>query len=235
MAKVDVNYKNFTLSFKIDGNMQDRKYTPKDVGLASYAYNTARSVNAYNEDGSLMYYQRVKNNETYDVPFSIINEREHTSDKITTEQSGLSVNLGYRFVPCLTETTFAYNVSHTEEQVYYGEETWYAADLRAKSRESGEVIASYTLLPKGGELRLNNTKSKSYNVRASLMFNKYLDKDQVHNLSASVIGELSSSRYTGFKITKRGYLPDRGMVFDIIDEKDEKGSPYKAYFNWLRT
>ncbi len=74
MAKVDVNYKNFTLSFKIDGNMQDRKYTPKDVGLASYAYNTARSVNAYNEDGSLMYYQRVKNNETYDVPFSIINE-----------------------------------------------------------------------------------------------------------------------------------------------------------------
>ena len=236
MAKVDVNYKNFTLSFKIDGNMQDRKYTPKDVGLASYAYNTARSVNAYNEDGSLMYYQRVKNNETYDVPFSIINEREHTSDKITTEQSGLSVNLGYRFVPCLTgNVTFAYNVSHTEEQVYYGEETWYAADLRAKSRESGEVIASYTLLPKGGELRLNNTKSKSYNVRASLMFNKYLDKDQVHNLSASVIGELSSSRYTGFKITKRGYLPDRGMVFDIIDEKDEKGSPYKAYFNWLRT
>ena len=43
----------------------------------TYALNTARSVGAYNEDGSLMFYQRDNDlAHTYSKPFSIINERK---------------------------------------------------------------------------------------------------------------------------------------------------------------
>lgn len=44
MAKVDINYNKFILSFNLNGNVQKRQYTPQEVGLMSYALNTARSV-----------------------------------------------------------------------------------------------------------------------------------------------------------------------------------------------
>ena len=46
------------MSFSLNGNVQKKEYTPQEVGLMTYALNTARSVGAYNEDGSLMFYQR---------------------------------------------------------------------------------------------------------------------------------------------------------------------------------
>ena len=85
MAKVDINYNKFILSFNLNGNVQKRQYTPQEVGLMSYALNTARSVGAYNEDGSLMFYQRDNNlDHMYSKPFSIINERKNTDDDVQT-------------------------------------------------------------------------------------------------------------------------------------------------------
>ena len=52
-------------------------------------------------------------------------------------------------------------------------------------------------MPVGGELRLNSTKNENYSVRANLSFNKFLDKENTHQFQASVIGELSSTLYTG--------------------------------------
>ena len=71
MAKVDINYEKFVMSFNLNGNVQKKEYTPQEVGLMTYALNTARSVGAYNEDGSLMFYQRDNDlRHTYLKPFS---------------------------------------------------------------------------------------------------------------------------------------------------------------------
>ncbi len=46
MAKVDINYEKFVMSFNLNGNVQKKEYTPQEVGLMTYALNTARSVGA---------------------------------------------------------------------------------------------------------------------------------------------------------------------------------------------
>jgi TonB-linked SusC/RagA family outer membrane protein len=241
MAKVDVNYKKFLMSFSLNGSVQKKQYTPQEVGLMTYALNTARSVGAYNEDGSLMFYQRDDDLEhTYSKPFSIINERENTDDNIQTNAINVSTNIEYRLIPCLKAgVQFSYGISNFEERVYFGEKSWYAANLR-KEYAPGTANFGYTAadseMPVGGELRLNNTKNENYSVRANLSFNKFLDKESRHQFQASVIAELSSTLYTSFAITKRGYIPERGMLFDDVNLPDMWGSvAFPNYDSWLKT
>lgn len=241
MAKVDINYNKFILSFNLNGNVQKRQYTPQEVGLMSYALNTARSVGAYNEDGSLMFYQRDNNlDHMYSKPFSIINERKNTDDDVQTNAISASANVEYRLIPSLkVGMQFSYGVSNFEEKVYFGEKSWYAANLKreyAPGTANFGYIAANSGMPVGGELRLNNTKNENYSIRANLAFNKFLDKENCHQFQASVIGELSSTLYTGFAITKRGYIPERGMLFDDVNLSDSWGYvSYPDYDNWLKT
>lgn len=251
MTKVDVNYKKFSMTFSLNGNQQKRDYTPEEVGLTDYAYNTARSVQAYNRSGNLMFYQRGDENGKYDKPFSILFERENTDDNIKTMSFGASVRLAYRFLPVLSaDMQFSYNLSNTEQRTHFGEKSWYAANLRknytdayrqSEIDKSGDEdddpgeIDENSMLPKGGELRINDTKNENYNFRASVKYNRFLDLEENHQFSASVIGELSSSLYTGHKVTKRGYLPDRGMIFDNVNMIDGYYVPFQKYDNWLKT
>ena len=57
MINLNLNYNKFTMRFGLNANMQKKEYTPGEVGLADYAYNTARSVAAYTKEGELWYYQ----------------------------------------------------------------------------------------------------------------------------------------------------------------------------------
>lgn len=231
LAKINLNYSDFTVQFSLTGNLQKKEYTPTEVGLTGYAYNTSRSVRAYNDDGSLWFYQR--GDRTYDQPFSILNERDHSYNKINTDQLNLTVALGYKICSYLkADIQFSYGVSHTDDNTYFGEKSWYAAEKRKWSVHTKAIAVGSSELPKGGELRLKNTRNENYNLRGQLTFNSFLDAGNIHQLTASLIGELNSSVYDGFSITRRGYMPDRGMIIDEIYNKD---NPYTAYNNWLLT
>jgi len=231
MTSLNLSYDKFSMQFRLNGSTMKREYTPSEVGVTDYAYNTARSVPAYDENGDLWFYQ--KKNVSYDQPFSIINEQKNAYDKIDTESLGLSISLDYRLFPSLKAGVFcSYNVSHSDENVYFGEKTWYIADLKKVSSSTGEIDISTTLCPSGGELRMDNTKNESYSLRGTLTFNRTLDMELNHSISASLIGELSSSKYTGFKIVKRGYMPERGMIFDKVETMN-KDNLYVKYNEWL--
>ena len=187
-----------------------------------------------------MFYQRDDDLEhTYSKPFSIINERENTDDNIQTNAINVSTNIEYRLIPCLKAgVQFSYGISNLEERVYFGEKSWYAANLRKEYApgQDNVGVSSYSEMPVGGELRLNNTKNENYSVRANLSFNKFLDKESRHQFQASVIGELSSTLYTSFAITKRGYIPERGMLFDDVNLPNGWGYvPFPNYDSWLKT
>lgn len=103
MAKIDINYKRFNMTFSLNGNLQKKDYTPSEVGVMNYAYNTSRSVRAYDEEGELWFYQRhdLIGTETYDQPFSIINEQNNSYNKIETDQVALTMALGYKLTSWL--------------------------------------------------------------------------------------------------------------------------------------
>lgn len=235
-ANIDINYNKFSMQFQINGNLQKRKYTPSEVGIMNYAYNTSRSVKAYNDDGTLWFYQRMSTNskDIYDHSFSILNEQENSSNKIQTDQLGLNVAMSYRVLePLKLQLQFSYNVAHTENEIFYDEKTWYAGELRKTELTTNEPSTYYSLMPKGGEIRLDNTKNNGYNLRAQLTFSKYMDEVHDHQITAVLIGEVSSKRYTGFKITRRGYMPERGLIIDKVVSSDKK-NPYQAYNTWLQ-
>lgn len=240
MAKINLNYNKFMMSFQLSGNLQKKEYTPSEVGLMDYAYNTSRSIRAYNPDGSLWFYDRHKDADSdgtgnYEQPFSIINERDNSYNKINTDGISLATMLSYKVTPWLkADVQLSYSVSHSGNETWFGENTYYSAALRKRFKEgrpnAGEIHAAQTELPKGGELRMDDTKNETYGVRAQLTYNDFLDKDHNHQLTISAIGDLNSARYSGLKITRRGYYPDRGMIFDIINPTDVT---YPAYNKWL--
>lgn len=124
--------------------------------------------------------------------------------------------------------------SQSDEETYFGEKTWYAAGLRYLNKHTHQIDVGKTLLPKGGELQMNGTQNEHYSIRAQLTYNRFLDKEHNHHFVATATGELSSKKYTGFAITRRGYMPDRGLIFDPAHAVDPK-KPYAAYDTWLTT
>ena len=102
----------------------------------------------------------------YSKPFSIINERKNTDDDVQTNAISASANVEYRLIPSLkVGMQFSYGVSNFEEKVYFGEKSWYAANLKreyAPGTANFGYIAANSGMPVGGELRLNNTKNENY-------------------------------------------------------------------------
>lgn len=233
MVNLNLNYTKWDFRFGLNGNLQKKEYTPdNDQGsVANYAYNTSRSVPAYTKDGDLLYYD-VDPSGYYVSDFNMINEMKNSWKHIDTDQIGLQMSLGYRFIPSLKfDVNFSYNVSHTDEDVWFGENSYYAISRRKIYKKAindyvpGDQNKAEAMLVNGGELRLSNTTNESYSLRGTLAFNKALNEDQ--SLNASLIGEVRSSKYSGFKITKRNYLPDRGMIFDDWDQE-----VYEGFTKW---
>ncbi len=235
MTRLNLNYNKFSMNFGLNASIMKKDYTPEQVGVADYAYNTARSLKAYNEDGTPWFYQRDYHG-AYDRSFNILNEMKNSYNKINTDQISLNITLGYQVLKDLkADFTFSYGISHTDNNEYYGEDTWHILKLKNLYMETGEVNIPTSLAPFGGQLTLDNTKNENYSARTTLTYNRFLDEEQEHAFTANVIGELSSSTYNGFKITKRNYLPDRGNFFNPVGWSYSSNTQYTQYFMWTQT
>lgn len=225
-----VNQGRFAVRFGLNANVGQKKYTPSDLGMFSYAFNTSRTIPAYNEDKTMFFYDKESISEDGGAlrqPFNILNEVENSSDDIRSNAFTMNVSVDYSFKDYLKMTgVLSYSASNTNEETYFGEDTFYVTCLRdAGFTESGEV-ANY--LPYGGELRLLDSRNNSYTARLQIDFNKYLDDARIHMVSASIGGELSSTRYRGMEQTRRGYMPERGESYAPVDI-----DKYPVFTEWL--
>ena len=225
-----VNHNRFAARFGLSANVGQKKYTPSDIGMFSYAFNSSRTIPAYNEDGTLFYYDRnstLEDGSSSTHPFSILNEVENSSDDIRSNGFTLTASVEYSLTDYLKATgTLSYSVSNTNEETYFGEDTFYTTCLREGGYTESGQTANY--IPYGGELRLLDSRNNSYTARLQVDFSKYLDEDRIHMVSASIGGELSSSRYRGLEQTRRGYMPERGETFAPVDIEK-----YPVFADWL--
>ncbi len=225
--RVNADYKRFAISFGISGRVSEKKYTPQNVGLLNYAYNTSRAIPATAEDGSLWYYDRPRSRDgMFTYKFNIVNERDNSRNTIDGEGFSFNTNIKYRITKGLRlGATLAYGTDNTVNETYYGEKTFYIANLR---RGEYGKIGRESECPYGGELKHSSTKNKNYMLRLQFDYNTHLDETGNHKLNASLGGEISSVKYTGLDKTFRGYLPERGKMITPIKPGD-----YEVYAEWL--
>ena len=220
--RLETNYKRFSVRFSMQGNVNEKKYTPEDIGAISYAYNTSRAIPAYNEDGSYWYYKKGIStgggNPTF-YDFNILNDMDHSWQHINSNQINFIASVDYKVIdPLKVMLTLSYGVSNTSQETYHGEETFLAKSYGTESAD-GEYVY-WSQMPNGGELKEAEQRNNNWVGRLQIDFDKHVDKDAYHQIIASLGGELSSSHYVGRKQTYLGYLPERGKqmaLFKIAD------------------
>lgn len=213
-------------SMDFNANISERNYEQSAVGSVNYAYTTSRAIAAYEEGGDLSYYQK-RYNSFYRYDFNILNERANSYTKQENSGFDLTSRLIFRFTDWLNgDVLFNYAVSNADNEDYWGESTYHVACIRKSNY--GVAAPSDSELPYGGELSEQNTRNKTYSLRAQLNLNKYFGEEEKHNINGALGYEMSSSRYKGYQNTSRGYYADRGKNFTSVGASD-----YSKYTAWV--
>jgi TonB-linked SusC/RagA family outer membrane protein len=229
-VNLTANYNRFTIHFNMSGNSGKKVYTPSDVELTKYAYETTRALPAYNDDGSLWYYQRqvsseLSANALINRDFNIINDKDNTSQDIRNAGFKGSVVVDYKISnPLKASITASYATDNTTQEIWHGEKSLEAMRLAYTANATQGSV-----LPAGGELKYQNSEHYAYTVRGQVDFNKHFDSEKKHFVSATAGGEVSSNQYYGLSQTYRGYLKERGKKMAEIALNTT------SYTNWKAT
>ncbi len=223
MLNLTADYKKFLAQISFSGNYSTRNYTPSDLGIMNYAYNTSRTMPAYNPDGSLFYYPQTNGILSYN--YNILNERDNSNDLTNLLATNIRALLRVRLARGLdVEGTFAYGISSNDREVYYTRNSYYIFKLRA------DQTARWDLAPVGGELQKYETRNNNYTARLQTNYITSLGEGGRHSLTATGGIEIKSSEYKGFNITRRGYFREMGGYFDIVP------TTFTGYYNqWMST
>lgn len=216
-------FPNLRISLNLNGSFREVFGFAYGVSPFTYAYNTARTIPLYDEDGTLYYHEKWGSSSTAIsgkswYGYNILNEIDNTGNENRTKMVSSSLDLSWNILPCLEyQGLVSYSVSSSEIKSYATEYSNYITSLRGY--EIGEVAANskeegMTKLPFGGLLLTENATTNTWSFRNSLVFNK-LFKEK-HSVTLQVGVELSSNTSTGSRNTRYGYLRYRGESFVSI-------------------
>lgn len=219
MLNLSTNYRKFNASFQLLANHYEQQHLPSGLGVMNYAYNTSRTMPAYNEDGSLFYYPRTNSN-SLQYQYNILNEMENCGDNSTTDGINLRAQVRYDFMPGLNiDGLLSYAISNTNHETYYTKDTYYVFGLR------GDQTSRWDLCPVGGEMKREDTRNHNYTARIQANYMKNFGPNKNHLITASGGFEVKSTEYKGFNITRRGYFREFGGYFDAVP------TTYNMYYN----
>lgn len=213
MTKINIKLaKKLDIEFNANGYVNDRKYNADNVNPTDYAYNTSRTISAYNEDGSYFYYLKQPGGTIPNLKYSILNELDNSYSKQSVSSIMATLNMRYRPLECLDfNWTTSVNTSSSNMETWYGEQSYYIGMLRRCNY--GDTPDGMSLCPYGGELAVNNGRNSGWTTRLQGNFNKYFGTGNRHMLNVSLGLELSSAKNKGYSRTDRMYFADRGETF----------------------
>ncbi|WP_405609117.1 SusC/RagA family TonB-linked outer membrane protein [Polaribacter sp. Asnod1-A03] len=217
MAKV-----NTELSSKVDlgiilnASKRDREQNYQ-TNAFDYAYTTSRSLPAYNDDGSLFFY------EIGQYQYSFLNEQNTTNQTSKQNEIRATVSLDYKIADWLKYNALtSYTHSGSVTQQYATEASNYVTKIRGYNLGAGSAEAiEDSSLPFGGVYNQTNYTQNSYLIRNSLN-SKF---DLLDDLSIDLLAgtEFRNVVYDGFSSQNYGYLHDRGQIFYNPQESEEQG------------
>ena len=221
VARVDASvgkYVNFTA--KIDFS------TTKNEGYSvvnpfSYAYNTSRTVQPYDEDGDYHFYKKDSK-----YKYNVLNELAETGKESKANDFNALLNLNVKLYDGLSyQGTFSYHNSSTNQRDWKTEESASVASIRTydyKQYDENDDEYWKSPLPYGGVLEQANTLKTGYTVRNGLSFVKILG--DVHDMNIIVGSELRGTKYEGVRSTGYGWTPTYGERFMPVQTESFLGS-----------
>lgn len=211
---------NMTLNVGLTVSDQTTKRNHSSIDLLSYAYSTSRVLDAYNDDGSLAFYPKamsqMRGEHDY-IYYNILNEMEHSGEKENVLTTNLNLNFDYKITPWLSSNTvFSYALTSASNESWADEQSFSISEKRGTPYGVllTDDIKNTTRLPFGGELVEGSNKSRTYNIRESIIANKRFGSSF---FEAQAGLEIRSSRYLGSNYTTYGYMPDRGKKIVDVD------------------
>lgn len=202
------------------------------VDLFEYAYSTSRAIPAYNEDGSLFFYDYsagYTDGLKRDIPlvYNVFNELHYSGSEDKNRSINTNINLDYKFTSWLSaNAVLSYNTSSSESELWYDEHSYQVSTYRhlpyGYDRNQLKNLENYMNnvceLPFGGILNSSSNGADSFTVRTSLSMNKTFD---VHSFSLMGGLDMLTQKSKGYKKEEWGYLPERGKKFVSLDKLDE--------------
>ena len=226
------NFNKLSVGVNILANTGKHKYYQSSLAPTDYAYNTSRVIPAYDEKGEYYFYNQTLGaggGEGYD--YNILKELKNSGVDQNNSSITSRANLNYKVSDWLNlYTIVSMSVSNTEIEGWWGENTYYAAQLR-RSKTLEDIQPYLAELVYGGELTKDYTRNNAYTARIQGDINKYFGVENQHNINASIGLEANSSKYDGFSLTTRGYMKERGKSY----VSDIDLTTYTKYAQWLST
>jgi len=216
--------KKLNWEFNLRNNVETRKYVATSVNALAYAYNSSRAIDGHG------YYKKFDPVTSSLYDFNILNEMKNSTDISNISGLNLTTNFNYKFSPRLAATAlFSYANNNLDEQLIYGENTYYSASVR-RSDFGVRPDPLFTLMPYGAEVHNNPVRNSSYLVRGQVTYNQPIGARHRDRLDVLVGTEVSSNTYKGVATVRRGYLPDRGKTYAPIDPL-----AFPAYAVWANS
>ena len=210
-------HKKVYLGLQINASLSENKGYHTSVNPRTYAYETARTIPLYNDDGSLFYYVPYtslgsgRDALTFNVLDEIANSGSDASIANVTSKLNFQWDIwdGLKY-----ELQASYIYSRTERNSWANADSHYVAEIRGYSRNYNVLINSdewnESPLPQGGTLDYNTSAIYTYNVRNQLSYNKNINTD--HVVSVMALSEVRSARTEGLSESYYGYMPERGKT-----------------------
>ena len=190
------------------------------VNPNTYAYQTARTLPAYNDDGSLFFYQTQQKSQEFaaisapkeDLVYNILNETKLTGQKTDVSAITAQLNLEYRFLRGFRYRFLGgFDQSATNTSSWAEEQSNFVSTRRlwnAGALVMGTPDFDASVIPWGGILSNSDQRKTSYTIRNSVEYSQRLQTNHVVNIMAAQ--EIRSLRYKGFSGTYYGWQPERG-------------------------
>lgn len=196
-------------------SFSDKDYLHPSVSPYQYAYKTSRAIPAFEENGEYSFYNKEVGRGD-PLVYNILNERDHTGNKVNSDTYNFNLNLLWKPVEDLRLSIQAgLSYSNTAEKKWFSENSYRAARLRTYNANLIAPFAPWQTevaeLPYGGGLTTSSTKSKFYTLRFQTDYKKRSDTGHEFVVVGGV--EARSTKYDGLRSTQFGYLPERGHTF----------------------
>ncbi len=240
MVKIN-SWKNdrFFIGFQLNASNAIGRGFHSSVNPNKYAYETARTIPAYDNNGALFYYLTQQRAEEFsgktapkeDMLYNIINEMALTGASSNSTNITAQLNLEYRF-----KNGLKYRLLGGMDQGIANSSSWaeersnYVSTIRLWNPDKliqGTPEFEASPIPWGGIFSEDNQRKASYTLRNGLEYNHLLGKD--HLINAMAAQEIRSLKYKGLNGTYYGWQPERGNTISPVATE-----AYTAMINSLR-